>query len=233
LKGARLRKALLAVLAGMALVMAIGAGTALATRPKPEHKITICHATPPDTAANGYHDITVDVASVGYQNSGHQSEHDADIIPPWQYTDDGDTFSFPGKNWTDAGQAIWRNGCEVPDEEPPPVIDPAASITVGTCDNLDSTAFLDNSQSDVDVTFSVNGSDYMVDEGETQTVSLGAFEGTITVTVGEETLASDSVSYADCEVTNPGDPAQPGSDPKTTARASAAKAKAGDPKLAG
>jgi hypothetical protein len=87
----------------LALMSLAGVGTAGATKP-PEHLVTICHATPPDTAAQGWVQITVDVASVGYQQSGHQSEHDADIIPPWSYGD----FDYPGKG----DQAILENGCE-------------------------------------------------------------------------------------------------------------------------
>jgi hypothetical protein len=211
-------KKLLVVLAAVAVVMAIGAGTALATKPNPAHKVTICHATPPDTAANGYVQLSVDVASVGYQHSGHETEHDADIIPPYEYTAaDGNTFSYPGKNFG-AGQAILNNGCVVPDTTPPPPSsNPSGSIAVGTCDNQDSTAFLDNSDSNVDVTFTVNGSDYVVGAGETQTADLGAVEGTITVTVGQTTVASDSVSYAQCEVpTPPPSPSPSESSPPTS-----------------
>ena len=77
--------------------------TPASASPPPEHRVTICHATPPDTAANGWVEITVDVASVGYRHSGHEDEHDADIIPPYEYDD----FSYPGKG----DQAILANGC--------------------------------------------------------------------------------------------------------------------------
>jgi len=102
----------------LALAAALTAfsSAALATAPNPEHKVTICHATPADTAAEGWVSITVDVASVGYMQSGHQDEHDADIIPPWSYTDgNSDTVSYDGKNWDATGQAILRNGCKAPD----------------------------------------------------------------------------------------------------------------------
>ena len=104
-------------LLALAAALVASSGAALATQPV-EHKVDICHAVPPDTAANGYNLINVDVASVGYQNSGHQNQHDADIIPAWSYTDNGQTFSFAGKNWDDEGQAIWRNGCVVPGASP-------------------------------------------------------------------------------------------------------------------
>jgi hypothetical protein len=96
------------------LVIAAGAfasvGVATAGAPT-DHTVTICHATPPDTAANGWQQLSVDVSSVGYQQSGHQDQHDADIIPPYDFGD----FSFAGKNWDATGQAIWNNGCVVPE----------------------------------------------------------------------------------------------------------------------
>lgn len=54
-----------------------------------DDKITICHAKPADTAANGYDDIEVSTNSlINPQDNGgqHITEHDADIIPPFDYT---------------------------------------------------------------------------------------------------------------------------------------------------
>jgi hypothetical protein len=70
-----------------------------------EH-VTICHATPPDTAANGY--VRISPSAAGVYN-GHLKEHAADIIPPFTYS--GQTYSL---NWDATGQAIWNNGCAVP-----------------------------------------------------------------------------------------------------------------------
>jgi hypothetical protein len=109
------------LLAGAIIAMALGS-VATATPPASEHKVTICHAAPPDTAAQGWREIDVDIASSGYLRGGHQEEHDADIIPPYTYKD----FSYPGKNWDAAGQAIYANGCAVPDPSAPPS-DPPAS----------------------------------------------------------------------------------------------------------
>lgn len=51
--------------------------------PNPGHDpVTFCHATPPDTAANGWNEITTDDDGVLF---GHAEEHDADIIPSFQY----------------------------------------------------------------------------------------------------------------------------------------------------
>lgn len=68
--------------------------------------VTICHATPPDTAANGYVRISPSASGVYH---GHLQEHAADIIPPFVYK--GVTYSL---NWDATGQAIWNNGCVVP-----------------------------------------------------------------------------------------------------------------------
>ncbi len=67
--------------------------------------ITICHATPPDTAANGYESIQVDDDSV--MGSAHATEHSADIIPAFVV---GETH-YPGQNWDAGGQAVWNNNC--------------------------------------------------------------------------------------------------------------------------
>jgi LPXTG-motif cell wall-anchored protein len=100
--------------AGLALA---GVHAASATQPNPEHKVTICHAHPADSLTGPWVSITVDVASVGYQHQGHQSEHDGDIIPPYQYTDvEGTTFIFEGKG----DQAILENGCAAIDVSPTP-----------------------------------------------------------------------------------------------------------------
>ena len=127
-----MRKVLTIVALGSTLTL-LAAAPALATKPNPEHKATICHATPPDTAAQGWVEITVDVASVGYQQSGHEDQHDADIIPPYSYTDaDGNVFSYPGKG----DQAILANGCEAltpsPSTPPPTTPPPTVSPSTGT-----------------------------------------------------------------------------------------------------
>jgi hypothetical protein len=70
--------------------------------------VTLCHATPPDTAANGYHQITTDDDGA----LGHAAQHSADIIPPFEYYGG----SFPGLNWDGLGQATWENDCVVPRE---------------------------------------------------------------------------------------------------------------------
>jgi len=149
MNGVRLKRVLtgLTALFAVALLAVVTATTAFATKP-PEHKVTICHATPPDTAAQGWHSITVDVASVGYQHSGHQDQHDADIIPAWSYTDaDGNTVSYAGKNLGDLGAFgfpgvngadVLEAGCVVPEQPPggPIVVSPIPpTVTTANCDD--------------------------------------------------------------------------------------------------
>lgn len=69
-------------------------------------EVTFCHATPPDTAANGYEQITTD--DDGIMQQGHASQHSADIIPPFSVGE----IEFPGQNWAPLGQAIWNNDCQ-------------------------------------------------------------------------------------------------------------------------
>jgi hypothetical protein len=75
------------------------------------HKITICHAT--GSESNPYESITVSLKAL----KGH-SQHGDDIIPPGS--------KWEGRNWDEAGQATYENGC-VPctcEEETPPVVTP-------------------------------------------------------------------------------------------------------------
>ena len=111
----------------LALLVALGVtGTVsvTATKPDPNHKVTICHALPA-SASHAYNRITVDIASSGYVKGGHhrpggsigdKHAHGGDIIPPYIYGD----FSYPGQNWTKAGRAIYNNGCKVPKPTPKP-----------------------------------------------------------------------------------------------------------------
>jgi hypothetical protein len=85
-----------------------------------EKQVRICHATNSDT--NPYVEQTPAIANNGDLNGGHLG-HPDDIIPPYVYVDkDGNTQSYPGKNWDDDGQAIWENGCQptTPPEPPAP-----------------------------------------------------------------------------------------------------------------
>lgn len=115
------RAAFAAMLVGIVLVYAASVmPPAYATKPDPEHKVTLCHSTASRT--NPYVVITVDIASVLQEgHDGHtgpifspslpQHADWGDIIPPF---DQGPGQAYPGKNWTAEGQAILENGCELP-----------------------------------------------------------------------------------------------------------------------
>lgn len=95
----------------------------------PPDKVVICHATPADTAANGWNQIEVDKASIAKPN-GHGTEHTADIIPPFEAGSNGDKKkdqwdAFAGLNWDSTGQAVWRNGCVKPEPTAPPSAPPS------------------------------------------------------------------------------------------------------------
>ena len=84
--------------------------------------------------------VSVNVSSIVPVPQGHTSGLDAgpvwtpgaetwgDIIPPFDY---GDGRHFSGQNWTDAGQAIYRNGCV-----PPTLVTPVTpTVTQSHCDD--------------------------------------------------------------------------------------------------
>lgn len=81
-----------------------------------DHTIRICHAT----GSHGNPYVNNQPAKDG--TVGGHDEHDGpiwfpgitetwgDIIPPFEF----DGGSYPGKNWTAEGQAIWENNCNIP-----------------------------------------------------------------------------------------------------------------------
>jgi hypothetical protein len=135
--------ALTRVAGGAALAVLVAAlaapSAALATKPAPEHKVTICHRTNSNT--NPYVLITVDIASSGHLKGGHDTEHEGpvwnpglkakhiewgDIIPPYTYQD----VSYPGRNMADGG-AILEAGCKVETPEATPSETPSEEPTPG------------------------------------------------------------------------------------------------------
>src|SRR6478609_3686965 len=68
----------------------------------------ICHAK-----GNGdFEQATVDPDSI-VNGTGHGG-HAGDIIPAFDYLENGQTKHFPGQNLGNGGQAILDNGCKVP-----------------------------------------------------------------------------------------------------------------------
>ncbi len=86
------------------------------------NKITICHATSSDSNPFVVESVDDDAIVKGNAHDEHQDAED--IIPSFTYeiNDRGTKTqaTYPGRNWTSAGQAIWNNGCNpvtTPDDE--------------------------------------------------------------------------------------------------------------------
>jgi len=84
-------------------------------------KVTICHST--SAHANPYNSMnpskSADVQGHDGHNGGvYPSVPWGDIIPPFYYSCDSGICTYPGKNWTTEGQAIWNNDCNIPGVSP-------------------------------------------------------------------------------------------------------------------
>lgn len=94
------------------LATAVPKASAADPLPNADHMITYCHATPADTAAQGWIELTTSVHV--YLQAGHD-EHAADIIPAFDYWGEEDKpVSYGGKNLDAFGQAVLANGCTIP-----------------------------------------------------------------------------------------------------------------------
>jgi len=126
-------------IAGTSAVLTLGlaAPNVAATQNEHEDKVTICHRT--NSVHNPYRQITVNESAVDGEGQNDHTHHTGpvatsevfaqglkdqkikwgDIIPPVGESD--------GLNWTDAGMAIYNNGCKYVVEPPvtPPVTPPA------------------------------------------------------------------------------------------------------------
>lgn len=97
-----------------------------------EDNVTLCHATASES--NPFVIITTDSAGAFNGHLGGDHQDGEDIIPPFEW--EGVTYS---QNWDEEGQAIFNNGCEPVEEEPPgeeepptepPVVPPVTPPTV-------------------------------------------------------------------------------------------------------
>jgi hypothetical protein len=92
-----------------------------------EHeKITLCHAKPADTAAQGWVEVEVDDNAV--VTSAHFEEHDADIIPISPGVPDGKNLDTVFSGFT--GSQILANDCVLPE---PGVATATVSFIDATC----------------------------------------------------------------------------------------------------
>lgn len=106
----------------------------------PNHvPVTICHATPPDTAAQGWESITIDDDAI--VKSAHNEQHNLDIIPAFNYWEKNDLGEwtlkyFEGKNLnTDfsgySGSSILTSGCAMTVTPGTPTFAPALCVGPG------------------------------------------------------------------------------------------------------
>jgi uncharacterized repeat protein (TIGR01451 family) len=110
-----LRKAAASIVA-LCICGALSAGPA-AVAGGSEH-VRICHGT--GSAKNPY--VSIEPSKTG-DVEGHDG-HSDDIIPPFSYESHRQTLQYPGKNWSDGGQAIWANDCQPPAPPAPPPTPP-------------------------------------------------------------------------------------------------------------
>jgi hypothetical protein len=91
-------------------------------------KVDFCHAT--SSESNPY--AETDTSVNAFFQSGHNSHQNfGDIVPPFNYLDQGQTTSFAGLNWDANGQAILKNGCK--DVTVPSTATASVSFTDATC----------------------------------------------------------------------------------------------------
>jgi LPXTG-motif cell wall-anchored protein len=98
-------------------------------------KVTICHAT--SSTTNPYTVNHINESSIDEQNNQYLNGHGDHLGPIFPAPNWGDIIpafrDFPGYNWTDAGRAIWNNGCV-----PPPVVEKVTpmepTLVEPTCD---------------------------------------------------------------------------------------------------
>jgi len=96
-----------------ATAVAMSATASAASSPPHNGKVTLCHATPPATAKNGWVQITVSTSAVTHAGHG---QHADDIIPAFTYSVKGTQYSYPGKNLDTvfngtSGRDLLAEGC--------------------------------------------------------------------------------------------------------------------------
>jgi uncharacterized repeat protein (TIGR01451 family) len=158
-------------------------------------KVTLCHATPSEK--NPYVQIQVDDDSVVKEN-GHGG-HPDDIIPPFEYVEDGVTKHYPGMNWDAQGQAIWLKGCEVPPPPPQPQpIQPSVKCVDVHGSTFQAVFGYTNPNAEA-VTVAVGAENAFVPgpvPGQPTTFQPGTVESAVTVTGDNGESVTWTVSYA-------------------------------------
>jgi hypothetical protein len=89
-------------------LLILGSGLAGAASNNPHNRVSLCHSTGSQT--NAFVKITVNANGTASGHAGSQHQGGRDIIPPFDYEDNG-TKHFPGQNWNAQGQATFSNNC--------------------------------------------------------------------------------------------------------------------------
>ena len=152
-------------------------------------RITLCHATPVETAANGWNIQTID--DDGIEGEAHDSNHGADIIPAFSYYKNGVLKNYAGKNLNTnffgfTGQQILNNGCQI-------------GSTLKIIKVVDNTG--GGIKSATDFSFSLNGGSYTnfgIGGSNTFTLKIG---DTYSVTESTEFSNNYNVSFDNCSGT--------------------------------
>lgn len=146
----------------------------------PITSVRLCHA--PGGSGN-YNDITVSVNGAGNPQGHTNQSHNDDIIPPYHWSGG----VYPGQNWV-TGQAIWENGCVVPE---------TGSITIVK-------EVTGTSTWSIDFTSSVPGGENFTLDDQNDSESFENIDPD-TYTFTEETLGGDwSLDDVSCDVDDEG-----------------------------
>lgn len=99
---------------------------------RPKGNTKVCHPR----GDGGWEPQTPNVADIVAPQSESRAVGGSDIIPAFSYTQGDRTHTYPGQNWDDEGQELWKNDCkpkpptisvdpvqcEVPGGEPPATV---------------------------------------------------------------------------------------------------------------
>lgn len=97
-----------------------------------EDKVPICHAT--SSSSNPYNpqcpNKSADVSGHDGHSGGVYPDNPwGDIIPPFTYSCDAGTCTYPGKNWNTAGEEIYNNNCQLQSPTNTPTPSPTLTLT--------------------------------------------------------------------------------------------------------
>jgi hypothetical protein len=169
-----------------------------------DKKVDVCHY---DNGQGGKYTLNDISVSAVLNGSGHAA-HDDDIIPPFDYVEQGVAGHYDGKNWDAYGQWVYANGCsnEVTPTEPSFADEVCNPTTTGTI----SGSYTVPSSAHVTYQVAVNGGSavtkaagtYLASVGDQVTITPVADSGyTLTGDVGPWSHTFISAGVCDDEAT--------------------------------